>query len=101
MRKKLKKIWKWLRKNVLNRQMILPAIIAEIIFWIPVWIPAILAVTISEWWWTVTSATIVFWAGPFTPAIPLQLALILFVKKIIDYFNRSKKQNDKSKQQDL
>ena len=84
MRRKLKEIWSWLRKNILNKQMILPAIIAEMIFWIPVWGPAILAITVSEWWWTITSATIVFWAGPLTPAIPLQIALILLIKKLFD-----------------
>jgi hypothetical protein len=64
--------------------MILPALIAELIFWIPVWVPAILALTVSAWWWTAVGAVIAFWAGPFTPGILLQAAFILFVKKIFD-----------------
>lgn len=70
---------------------LLPALLAEIIFWIPVWVPAILAMVIDPWWWSVVGAVCAFWAGPFTPAIPLQIALIgVFIK----LFNKKKKDKD-------
>ena len=71
--------------------MIIYTLIGEAIFWIPVWIPAILAIIVNPWWWSVASAVIVFWAGPFTPAMPLQFALILLLKKI-HHKIRSKKE---------
>ena len=73
------------------RDLLLPFILAEIIFWIPVWVPAILALVISPWWWTIVGAVITFWAGPFTPAIPLQLGLIAAFERI---WNKIRKNNE-------
>lgn len=76
------------------RDTLLPAILAEIVFWIPVWVPALLALIISPWWWTVVGAVIAFWAGPFTPAIVLQLGLIAAFERIWNRI-RKKKENKK------
>lgn len=81
---KLKKIWLWLRKNVLNKQMILYVLIAEAIFWSPCIVTALLAVIISPWWWTAFGAICAFWSGPLTPAIPLQIGLAAFIKKLVE-----------------
>ena len=71
---------------------LLPALLAEIIFWIPVWVPALLAIIIDPWWWSAVGAVCAFWAGPFTPAIPLQLALIgVFIKLFKNKKNKNKK----------
>ena len=75
---------KWLRKNVLNKQMIIYVLIAELIFWSPCIVTGILAVTISPWYWTVFGGICAFWSGPFTPAVPLQIALAVFIKKIVE-----------------
>lgn len=88
MKKKLSNTWKWLRRNVFNKEMLLWMLIAEAIFWTPVIVGIVLAVTISGWWWTVVSAYIVFWAGPFTPAMPLQFGLALLLKRL---FKRRKR----------
>lgn len=80
MKEKLKRIWKWLRKNVLNKEMILWVLISELIFWSPVIVCSILALIVSEWWWTAVSAICLFWAGPFTPAVPLQIGLAIALK---------------------
>lgn len=91
MKQKLKKIWTWLRKTVLNKDMLLAFIIAEFIFWSPCVVTGILALTISEWWWTLFTAIIIFWAGPFTPAVPLQIGLAVLIKKFINIiYNREK-----------
>ena len=92
MRKKLKATWKWLRQNIFTKKMILPTLIAETIFWSPVIVTTLLALIVNVRWWTAVGAICVFWAGPLTPAIPLQLALILFVSKL---FNHKRKRKDK------
>ena len=77
-------MWKKLRKNYLNREMIIYVLIAETIFWSPVIVTALLALIISPWFWTICSAIILFWAGPFTPAVPLQVGLAIGLKTIVN-----------------
>ena len=85
MKEKLKKLWKFLRKNVFNKDCALAAIIVEIVFWIPVWVPILINfITGNPWWLTVSAAVCLFWAGPFTPAVPLQIALIIWLSKILN-----------------
>lgn len=81
--KKLKRAWHWLRKNVLNKQMIVYVLIAEVMFWSPCVVTALLALMVNPWWWTVFGAICAFWAGPFTPAVPLQIGLAFLLKKIV------------------
>ena len=87
---KVKSIWRYLRANVLTKDMILWVIIAELIFWSPVIVTAILAFLIDPWYWTVTSAIMLFWAGPFTPAVPLQIGLALALKGIYNKIRRKR-----------
>ena len=95
LKNKIKNTWLWLRKTVINKEMLLSFIIAEFIFWSPCIITGILAVTISDWWWTAFTAIIIFWAGPFTPALPLQIALAVLIKKIINIIYNRRKKNAK------
>ena len=95
MKARLLKIWEWLKANVFTKDMIGPFILAELIFWSPCIVTAVLALTISNWYWTAFTAVVAFWAGPFTPAVPLQLALALGIKKIRDKIRRKNK-NDRS-----
>lgn len=88
MKKKLSKTWKWLRKNVFCKEMILWILIAEIIFWLPAIVCIIFALCINGWWWTAVGTYVLFWAGPFTPAMGLQFGLALLLKKI---FKRKEK----------
>lgn len=87
----LKKVWSWLRENLLNKQMIWYTLIGEAIFWAQVWVPVLIAlITGNSWWWGVSLTVIAFWAPPITPAIPLQIALILLIKKIHKKIGRKK-----------
>lgn len=95
LKEKMKDLWQWLRKNLINKEMLLYTLVGEAIFWIPVWVPALLAIIVDPQWWTAVSVVIVFWAGPFTPAIPLQLALIFALKKLHSKIRRKKNVNDK------
>lgn len=88
MKKILSKAWKWLRKNIFCKEMLLWIAIAETIFWSPVIVGIILALVVDGWWWSVVTGYILLWAGPFTPAIELQFGLALLLKKI---FKRKKK----------
>lgn len=81
---KIKQVWKWLRKNIFNKEMILYVLIAELIFWSPVIIFSILAIIINPYFWGIVSGIILFWAGPFTPAMPLQFALAVAIKKLFE-----------------
>lgn len=77
---------------------LLPTLIAEIVFWSPVWISAILAWTISPWWWTVATGVVAFWCAPLTPAVILQVGLIgVFIsgwKRIKNKIKKERKDND-------
>lgn len=88
MKKKISSAWKWLRKNVINKEMLLWVLIAEAIFWSPVIVGIILAWSVSGWWWTIVSAYILFWAGPFTPAMGLQFGLALLLKRLFKHKKR-------------
>ncbi len=99
MRERLKKLWAWLRKEILNKDMLLWIIIAEIIFWSPCIVGFVLALVINPWFWTIPTVYAAFWAGPFTPAVPLQLGLAYGLKKIADAIkkrrNKRKEKGDK------
>ncbi len=89
-KEKLKKTWRWLRANAINKEMIVYILISELIFWSPCIVCAFLAITVNAWWWTAFGAICAFWAGPFTPAVPLQIGLAVLIKKI---FKRKKYEN--------
>ncbi|MCM1368255.1 MAG: hypothetical protein NC184_05565 [Roseburia sp.] len=99
-KERLKKIWAWLRREVLNKRMVLWVIIAELIFWSPCIVGIALAITIDPWYWTIPTVYAAFWAGPFTPAIPLQLGLAYGLKKIADAVRRRKNKNTESSNAD-
>ena len=97
---KLKNFWKKIFDYIIylwkHPRTTLPAfLIAETLFWIPVWVPAILALVVNPWWWTAVTAVIAFWAGPITPAIALQIGLIAAVERlIIKIQNRKEKKEN-------
>ena len=85
----------WVRNNITRKSYLICLLIAEVIFWLPNIVTAILAITVSKWFWTIFTAIIVFWSGPFTPAVPLQLALALVIETVYRKIHR-RKQNKSS-----
>ena len=81
-KEKRQKVWKWLRKNVFNKEMIVYVLVAEVIFWSPCIVTGFLGIFVNAWWWTAFGAICAFWAGPFTPAVALQIALAIAIKKL-------------------
>lgn len=74
--------------------MILPFCLGEITYWLPVFAFGFLCL-FKPIWWIAWSA---FW-GVYVgvlPAIPIQMAIILFYKKLFDLIKR-RKSNDNSK----
>lgn len=95
-KRKIKQVWAWLRKNVFTKDMFLSFVLAELIFWSPCIVTGLLAIIVNPWWWTPFGAIIAFWAGPFTPAFPLQIGLALAIKKVSSLIKRKinkKKEN--------
>ena len=92
-KKLLTTIGQWIKNNITRKSYLICLLIAEVIFWLPNIVTAILAITVSKWFWTIFTAIIVFWSGPFTPAVPLQLALALVIEKI--YFIIRRNHNDR------
>ena len=90
MKNKFKTLWQWLRKTVINKETFIFFVIAELIFWSPCIVTGFLAVIVDAWYWTAFGLICAFWAGPFTPAVPLQIGLALLLKKI---FTRKKRKN--------
>ncbi|MBQ0114031.1 MAG: hypothetical protein KBT03_12955 [Bacteroidales bacterium] len=93
MKEKIKSAWKWLRKNVFNKEMIIPMLISEAIFWSPCIVTGIMGLCGYSKAWIWFSAVIAFWAGPFTPATELQIGLAFLIKKL---FKKKPKQSQDS-----
>ena len=100
-KEKIKQAWAWLRKTIINKDMILAFIIAEIIFWSPCAILAILASMVNPWFWGAFTAIIVFWSAPFTPGWAIQIALTIFIKKRIDHFHEKYIRVDNKNSEDI
>lgn len=84
-------IWNYIKYIFSHpKDLIIPVLVAEAIFWIPVWVPALLALIFNPWWWSVAVGAIAFWCGPFTPAIPLQVGFIALCERI---YNKIKNKN--------
>lgn len=87
MSNKFTNFWKrainYIKHLIVNWRTTLPAfLMAETIFWIPVWLPTLLYFILKiEWLWTISVSVVIFWSGPFTPAIGLQLAFIALFER--------------------
>ena len=78
----MKKIWKWLRTNLINKKMIIPTLIGEIIFWGDLIAIAILSLFKPALW--AVFGSVYFIQVTILPAIPIQLGIIFFISKIIN-----------------
>jgi hypothetical protein len=90
LKERLKSVWDWLRKHILNKQMIVPAMIGELVFWSPLIVTGLMAIFFSPYYWTVFGVIYSVWVG-ILPAIPIQLLFIFTTKKIIDKIKGEKK----------
>ena len=99
----LRKLWEkikafciWLLKQLSNKTNIVIFVIVALVVSSEVWVCYLLAViTGVEWWWAIGSACWAFWLAPFTPFIPLCLAITAVVRKIYDKITGKNKQENK------
>lgn len=76
----------WLKTNVFVKEMFLYILIAAIIFYIPLWIAIYYAeATGNDYLYGVGIAYIAFWAGPFTPTIPIIFGIAIFLKQLVKW----------------
>lgn len=93
--KKIKAFVKWVFNQLKDKTNIVIFLIVVAVVSSEVWIPFILAiVTGIEWFWAVGSACWAFWLAPFTPFIPLCIAITFGVRKIVDKIRKNKKSKD-------
>lgn len=75
---------KWLKENIFVKDMFIYIVIAAIIFYIPVWLLGFFGIiTDDNWYYGGAAAWIIFWAGPFTPTIPIIFAIAVFLKQLV------------------
>ena len=88
---RLKTFFKWLFKQLRDKTNIVIFLSVFLVLSCEVWIPYLIAIiTGIEWWWAVGSACWAFWLAPFTPFIPLCLALTAAVRKVYDKIKNKK-----------
>jgi hypothetical protein len=84
MKIRLEKWYIWLKKNIFIKEMFIYIVIAALIFYIPLWIFIYYGkLTGNDYLYGLGIAYVAFWAGPFTPTIPIILAIAIFLKQII------------------
>lgn len=75
---------KWLKDNIFVKDMFVYILIAALIFYIPLWLFLYYAtVTGNDYLYGLGFAYVAFWAGPFTPTIPIILAIAVFIKQLV------------------
>lgn len=85
---------KWLKENIFVKDMFIYILIAAIIFYIPTWIALIYGFTTGEeYLFGISAAYVLFWAGPFTPTIPVIFAIAVFIKQVVKKV-KNKKEDD-------
>ena len=98
MKKLLNKLWEktkslfiWIYQQLKDVKTFVLFAIVFVIMAAGVWVPYLLAIiTNNTYLWGIVSAVWLFWAGPFTPFIPLCITITLFIKKIYTNINRRK-----------
>ena len=89
---KIKNFWIWLWKQLKDWRNFVIFIIVVMVVSCEVWIPYIFAlITKNAWWWTIGSACWAFWLAPFTPFIPLCIAITFGIRKLLNKIKERKK----------
>ena len=95
----MKELWERIKKFLIyiwqeckDKKTIALLLCVMFVMYMPVW-GGYLVHALFGWDWglVVASAYLVFWAGPFTPFIPLCIAITLSLKRLIRKWNERKK----------
>lgn len=86
---------KWLKENIFVKDMFVYILLAAIIFYIPLWLFIYYAIiTDNDYLYGLGFAYVAFWAGPFTPTIPIILAIAVFLKQIIKFIQGKRREEE-------
>lgn len=88
---KIKKFIKWVWQECKDWRTLVIFCIVWVILMAPFFVGYILYfVTKNAWHLTYSNAWILFWAGPFTPTIPLCLVITFAIKRLFDKLKNKK-----------
>ena len=88
---------KWLKENIFVKDMFLYILVAALIFYIPLWLFLYYAVlTGNDYLYGLGFAYVAFWAGPFTPTIPIILAIAVFLKQMTKRLRKERSDDDET-----
>lgn len=100
---KLKNLIKWIWSECKDWRTLIVFIVVYCLVMSPVIVGYVLYfITKNEWHLTYSNIWLLFWFGPFTPLIPLCLAITFVVKKIfrIKQSKKEKKEEEKNQLED-
>ena len=85
------RFFKWIKEECKDWKTFVILIIVMLVVYSPTWV-GFLIFALLGWKWCLAMATasLVFWAGPFTPFFPLCIAIALLIKRISE---RTKKRS--------
>lgn len=95
-RDKIKSGLKRLFNTLKDKTNILIFVIVFLVLSSEVWCSYLIGlITGNAWWFGIASVCWLFWLGPFTPFLPLCLAITFAVRKVIDKIRKTQqKRND-------
>ena len=89
---KIKSFCAWIWQQLRDWRNLIIFVITFIILSCEVWVSYIVYFcTGNTWWLGIGSACWAFWLGPFTPFVPLCVAITLGIRKIIDKIHGRRK----------
>lgn len=82
---KIVSVWKWVWKQLKDWHNLVIFVIVFLVVSCEVWVPYLLGVITGDgYWFAIGSACWAFWLAPFTPFLPLCIAITLGIRKLWD-----------------
>lgn len=88
---KIVSVWKWVWKQLKDWHNLVIFVIVFLVVSCEVWVPYLIGVITGDgYWFAIGSACWAFWLAPFTPFLPLCIAITLGIRKLWDKIKRRK-----------
>lgn len=82
---KIVSVWKWIWRQLKDWHNLVIFVIVFLVVSCEVWVPYLTgAITGDGYWFAIGSACWAFWLAPFTPFLPLCIAITLGIRKLWD-----------------
>lgn len=94
--KRIKAFFKWIWQQLKDwRNLVIFGVVCAVVG-SEVWVPALIGlISGNTWWYGIAAVCWAFWLAPFTPFIPLCIAITFAVRKVIDKIKTRQKSKDK------